>query len=72
MAEATLPLDRFAVFTGRAPRVLNRKCACGHREADRHLLDWRGHRAACGATVPGYTRQVRCPCTRFTPAGGTR
>jgi hypothetical protein len=72
MSESTLALERFAKFTGVAPRVLNRVCECGHREARTHLLNWLGRRAACGAPVQDWAGLIRCPCNRFTPAGGAR
>jgi hypothetical protein len=70
MSESTLALERFAKFSGVAPRVLNRMCECGHREARTHLLDWRGQRAACGAPVQGWAGLIRCPCNAFKAARG--
>jgi hypothetical protein len=74
MKRSTVAVAQFPAWTGVGPPVPNRVCgSCGHREADRHLLDDTGQRAACGAAHRnGKGERVRCRCTRFTPPAGAR
>jgi hypothetical protein len=63
-------IAEFPSFSGTAPARPMRSCACGHAE-DWHVLDFRGHRLACGKAVQGWRGRVRCRCTELR-AGGDR